>query len=126
MHMTMDEIAWLIPVEQRQKRLEAHMRVIVPVADAPYRGVRHHDVHAACPADLPAELPDAVFHLALGILILAARIQAASAQPRNAQAVEHDQLIFNAVAALRRTPVIIAVVVAAHIIKRRAAKRSQK
>ena len=47
-------------------------------------------------------------------------------RPRNAQAVEHDQLIFNAVAALRRTPVIIAVVVAAHIIKRRAAKRSQK
>ena len=72
MHMAVDEIAGLIPVEQRQKRLKAHVRVIVPVAEAPHRGVRQHDVHAARPADLPAELPDAVFHLTLGILVLSA------------------------------------------------------
>ena len=115
-NMAVDEIAGLVAVEQRQKRLKAHVRVIVRVAESPRRGVRHHDIHAARAADLPAELPDAVFHLVFGILVLAARVQAAPAQPHDAQAVIYDQLVFDAVAALGRTPVIIAVVVAAHIV----------
>ena len=88
------------------------MGQILLVAEALGRGVGHHHVHAAAFPQGEAETGDPFDHLPLRELLGGVGpILKAAAQAQNAQASVDDQLIVDAVAALRRAAGISLVVV---------------
>ena len=126
MHVAVDQIARLIAVEQRQEGLKAAVGKVLRVAEAAGRGVRKHDIDAARAADLPAELPDAGFHLPLGVLVPPPGIQGAAAKTHDPQAAHRHELVFDALAALRRAQFVVVVMVPPDIEQGRAAERGEK
>ena len=120
MHVPVDEVARVKAVEQLVEASEAPVRRIVRVSQIAERRMGQHDVHAARQKDTRPEAHQPLCHLPFGVLVRAAAVADAAAEAENAQPVDFDQPVLNAVAALGRMRIIAAVMIAAHIQQRRA------
>lgn len=125
-NMAMDEIARLILVNQIQQTLKSLMCPVAVVSVSKGRGVGDNNVYTSGTPQLKAQLPNAPCHLPLAVLMGAAVVKKTAAQTEDAQAFDGEQLVLNAIAALRRILFIAPVMISVDVQQRSAAHGNQK
>ena len=126
MRVAVQEVFRAAGVHQPEKRLEAPVRGVVQIAEAPGRSVGDHDVRAARLSDRAAQLVDATLHLPFGILMGSAVVPERTAEPEDADPVRHDEMAVDVLAPLRRGGVVAPVVIAVHVQQLCMAHRDKK
>ena len=125
--VAVDQIAGMPAVHQAQEGLKALVRQILHVPHPPCRRVGQQDVEALVFTQLPPQPAGPTGHLALGVHMgLIGAVAHAAPQPQHPHAVDHNDVIFRADAALRGLFFVAVVMVAVDIQYRRVGKAGQE
>ena len=118
MDMSVEHVLRMPPVHQRIKALKACVRQVLHVAVASGRRVRHEHVKAVLQHNLRHHMADAGFHFLLGVHAGTRLVAHRSPEPQNSEAVEIVDPVVDALAALRRSLPVPAVMISRHIEQR--------
>ena len=119
-HMAVDHDGGAVLVQQGPETFEPAVGDMLLVAHTADRGVGEENIETAGGTEIPAERPDPVFHLLLGIHIDGIRpVTQAAAEAENPDPFELHDLSVRTEAALRRLLGILVIVVAVDVDHRR-------
>ena len=119
MDMAVNHVARVIAIHHIQKGFKPDMRQIGVVAQMARGGMGQQNIDAAAAPEFEAQTIDALAHFPFGVLVDPSVIAHGTAEAENAKTADGHDMIFDALAALRRMLVISVVVVAADIEDRR-------
>ena len=111
----MEEPGGLVGIQQGPEALEAPVREVVHVVEAPGRGMGQEEVKASVLPQLQLQAADAPRHLPLCVQILPLPIAERAAQAQNPQTLIDGNPVLRADAALRRMIGKAVVMVAPHV-----------
>ena len=117
MDVPMNEITWLILINQAAEAFKPFVTWVFSIVDMSGRSVSKNNINAALPPDCRPKPTDNRAHLPLCVLIRAAIVPVRSLQTKNIYSSNLYQPAVQVIAAFRRLIFITNIMVALHIVK---------